>query len=158
MWKRFWKRGNQPSLELEVKQCKGDCLRVVVIENDDDMAAIHSDVIHHLPSTAEVVCRIRNGDQLHCFFNMADARNKYDVLISDLRIPYISEEDLMAILIEKSSGKPVILVTSVSSEEVVEIQKSVQKSRPIFQYLQKPFFVSDLEEKLKSVATIKILG
>jgi len=64
---------------------------------------------------------------------------KYDLLISDLRLPGMNGLDLIELVHQRFPGMPSVLITAFGSPEVEE-----QAGRLASAYLPKPFRLSDL--------------
>jgi two-component system response regulator VicR len=72
---------------------------------------------------------------------------KYDIVISDVMMPFISGFELLKILKERGSQAPVLLLTSLNSENAVLKDFDLGAD----DYMTKPFSPEELSSRIKKM-------
>ena len=132
--------------------CRAGLLRVVIAEGDDVAAGLEDRIINELRIPAEVVLRLHDGRELLRFLSTKQNKDSYDVLLTEVLLPYLLEADLMRALITHCAGKQVIQVTTMSEDDIIQLQIEAQSRRPLFSHVRKPYMVTDLKEMLSAAA------
>jgi DNA-binding NtrC family response regulator len=114
--------------------------RILVAEDTADMRELLLEV---LEDAGYEVVAAADGNEAMSYLERAD--EMIDLIITDVRMPGIKGDELLAAVRERRAEAPVIVITAFGSvEQAVEMVKA-----GAFQYLTKPFETADL---LRAVA------
>ena len=109
--------------------------RLLVVEDDADMRDLLQDVLED--AGYETVVAI---DGRAALMHIEREQEQIDCVVTDVQMPGVKGDDLLAAVRERRAEAPVIVITAFGSvEQAVEMVKA-----GAFQYLTKPFQTSDL--------------
>lgn len=141
MFETFWTRSKPVTPDP-------DCIRVVVVDRDDTTVGIEREILESLPKRAEVIFRAKDGNEFKRFFKQKDVCDQFDLLICDIRIPFIDPTEMVDTITNKCGRKQVFFVTTAPLAEIRAAQMKIQNPRPMMEYFRKPFLYHELRDKL----------
>lgn len=118
--------------------------RVLLVEDDADFAELLVDVLTRDGHEVEVV---RSADALLAALTRHDLADRFDVVLSDLRLPGASSLDVLA-RVDEAVRPAVVLMTGAPSPEVIRAARELG----IESVLPKPFDVSQLRRHVLELA------
>lgn len=131
----------QPSHRFEPPQPGGSPRRILVLEDEPDIAAL----LHlHLSELAHQVVCVGNGlDGL----KQAVEAGPWDALVLDLRLPGMGGLDVCRALRERGHGVPILMLTARNSE----LDRVLGLELGADDYLSKPFSVLELQARIRAL-------
>ncbi|MCP4634122.1 MAG: response regulator [candidate division Zixibacteria bacterium] len=117
--------------------------KILIVDDNENMAALLSEILEVFDFDS---INVENGELALENLNNDD----FDMVITDLKMPGMSGEELFGVVKEKYPEMPVVVITgySVSSPETQKILTTADG------FLHKPFKVTDVEGLLKDVLKI----
>ena len=115
---------------------------ILVAEDDLNISGLIKEIVERKGFHAVIA---HNGAEAYEEFK----KNKFDLLITDLKMPKIDGIDLIKMVREKDRVIPIVIITGYGSEK----NRALAKSFGVSKILTKPCSVLDISEALNS--TIK---
>jgi CheY-like chemotaxis protein len=126
--------------------------RVLVVDQDDAVRLAAHDLLERYGCIIETV---HDGQEALCMVRScaSDVRYRYDVIISDIRLPDMSGHGLMVKLQEFMTQPPLILMTGFGWDPGHSIVKARQAGLHPKGILYKPFRLDQLLESVETIIT-----
>jgi DNA-binding response OmpR family regulator len=110
---------------------------ILVVEDDLNISGLIKEIVERKGFRAVLA---HNGAEAYEEFK----NNKFDLLITDLKMPKIDGIDLIKMVREKDRALPIVIITGYGSEKNLAIAKSFGVSK----ILMKPCSVHDISDVL----------
>ena len=115
--------------------------RILIVDDNPNMASLLSEMLEVFDYDS-----IRAGDGLEAIEIIE--KNRFDLVITDLRMPKMSGLDLLQKIKESTPELPVVVISGYALDE----EGDSLLSNLADGFLNKPFKMADIEELLKKVS------
>jgi signal transduction histidine kinase len=129
--------------EIEIQDKPVNKMKVLCIDDNKDVGEIITAILRDKNHRVDFVDNGRHG--LNLFYNSLDEGEPYDIVITDLSMPYMDGKTVAEKIKTQSPGTPVIMMTGW------EDGLDANPIKNIDYYLKKPISINDLEKGLQSV-------
>ena len=124
-------------------RAEGPIKRVLIVEDEDSLRYILSEIVSSMGFDVAVA---RNGKEgLHLF-----RENPFDMVLTDLRMPFMDGISMSRHIRERSCHTPIILLTGENKEHVFRLVQRTQVDSILF----KPFRLEDIEKTVQEVIDV----
>ena len=113
---------------------------ILIAEDDKNIAKLIKEIIERRGNTAVVTT---DGEEAYKVFSSI----KFDLIITDLRMPKMPGMDLIKMIREKNSDIPIIIITGYGSDET----RALAKSYGVTTILSKPCSIVDITEAIDGI-------
>lgn len=121
-------------------------INILVIDDDKDICESLKKILALDGYNVKTISRAKNALR-------ELKKNRYHLIILDLKIPEVKGEDLLKEIRKLDSDISVIILTAFPS-----VDSAVQALQShVFDYIKKPFKINDLRDKVKSALKSKML-
>jgi two-component system cell cycle sensor histidine kinase/response regulator CckA len=117
--------------------------RILLIEDEVAVGEVGADILKELGYSVEVV---RNGDEVDRQFSPEDLK-RFDLIILDMNMPKMGGKETFKYIKKRLPSMKVLICTGY----IDVMSKDPEFSRAIDGFLQKPYELADIAEKVRSI-------
>ena len=125
---------------MHSRRAEGPIKRVLIVEDEDSLRYILSEIVSSMGFDVAVA---RNGKEGLNLFR----ENPFDMVLTDLRMPFMDGISMSRHIRERSRHTPIILLTGENKDYVFRILQRTQVTSILF----KPFRLEDIEKTVQEV-------